>query len=136
MRYKYLDDLTSDVLFEAYGKTQKEVFENSAEAMFGIICKLKQVKPEKAIDVEASGENPKELLFNWLQKLIALVDIEEMFFSKFEIINIDNNKLTAKAYGETTSPEKGETVVKSVTYYKFSLEETKDRWKSVISVDI
>jgi SHS2 domain-containing protein len=29
MKYKQIEDLTSDVLFEAYGKDLKEVFENS-----------------------------------------------------------------------------------------------------------
>ena len=28
-KFKIIDDLTSDVLFEAYGKDMKELFENS-----------------------------------------------------------------------------------------------------------
>ena len=36
MKYKFIDSLTSDVMFEAYGKTFKELFENAALALFSI----------------------------------------------------------------------------------------------------
>ena len=38
-----------------------------------------------SVDVEVKGEDKEDLLFNWLQEIIAAVDIEEKFFSKFEI---------------------------------------------------
>jgi SHS2 domain-containing protein len=59
-----------------------------------------------------------------------------MFFSKFDIKKISENSLTAEIWGEPISPEKGETVVKAVTYYKFKLEKIKDRYKATISLDI
>ena len=46
-KYKFLDDITSDVMFEAYGKDLKELFENAAEALFSVICKIKKVKPKE-----------------------------------------------------------------------------------------
>ena len=85
MKYKFIDDLTSDVMFEAYGKDMKEVFENSAEAMFTVICQVDKVGQGKSRKVEVKGKDEKELLLNWLQELIALVDTEGMFFSRFEI---------------------------------------------------
>ena len=120
MKYKFIDDLTSDVMFEANGKDLKELFENSALALFSVICKLDKVKEKKSIKVKVDGENLDDLLFNWLQELIALVDIEEMFFSKFEIIEINENKLKAEVSGEGITKEKGETVVKALTKYNFN----------------
>ncbi len=135
-KYKFVDDLTSDVMFEAYGRDVKEVFENSAEAMFSVICRVKDVAQRKIVKVEVSGNGPEDLLINWLQELIALVDTEGMFFSKFEIIEIGDNGLTARIYGEPMRPEKGETVVKAVTYYKFALEATQFGYKATVSLDI
>jgi len=135
-KYKFIDDLTSDVMFEAYGKNLKELFKNSALALFSIICEIKKVGEEKTIDIEVNGDSLEELMVNWLQELIALVDTDELFFSRFEIMEINENNLKAKAYGEPISPEKAGIVVKGVTYYKLKLEKIKDIYKATISLDI
>lgn len=136
MKYKFIDDITSDVMYEAYGKDLKELFENSALALFSIICQVDKVEPKEVVEVEVNADKAEELMIEWLQKLIALVDTEEKFFSKFEIEEIDEKHLKAKIYGETISPEKGETVVKSVTYHKYKFEETPEGYKVMVSFDI
>lgn len=136
MKYKFVDDLTSDVLFEAYGKDLKGLFENAAFALFSVMCQIEKVKPELKKDVEVGGEDVKDLMFNWLQKLISLVDTEEMFFSKFEITEIDGKRLKAECFGEGITREKGGTHVKAVTYYKFNLEKTDRGYKVTVSLDI
>ncbi|MAG08232.1 archease [Candidatus Woesearchaeota archaeon] len=135
-KYKFINDLTSDVLFEAYGKSLKEVFENAALALFSVICQIKKVNPKDIEEFEIKGDNEEELMFNWLQGLIAIVDTEQKFFSKVEIEEIDKTHVTAKLYGEPITPEKGETVVKAVTNYKYSFKKTKDGYKAVVSLDI
>ena len=126
----------SDVYYEAYGKTTKEVFENAAVAMFEIICKIEQVEPKKTITVEVKGDDEKSLLYNWLQELIAQVDIEEMFFSKFNILKIDDCHLLAEISGEEISQEKGNTVVKAVTNFKFDLKKSDSNYLATVSLDI
>lgn len=135
-KYKFIEDLTSDVMFEAYGKTEKELFENSGQALFSVICDIKQVKPAESLQVSVKGRDLKDLLLNWLQKLIALVDTEEMFFSSFKIQKISRTSLKAEVGGEPISPEKSGTLVKGVTYYNFALEKTKKGWKARVVCDI
>ena len=136
MKYEFIDDLTSDVLFYAYGKDLKEVFENSALAMFTIICDVGKVKQEKTVNVDVEGMDESSLLYNWLQELIALVDTEECFFSSFNITEISSKKLKAEIFGESLVQEKGQTVVKAVTNYKFGLEKSKEGYKASVSLDI
>ncbi|MDD5254053.1 MAG: archease [Candidatus Nanoarchaeia archaeon] len=136
MSFKIIEDLTSDVMFEAEGKTLKELFESSAKALFSIICKLDKVKAKTPKKIEIKANNLEELMFNWLQKLIAMVDIEEMFFNKFEIEEISEKKLKAKVYGSEIKPETGETVVKAVTNYKFKVWKEKDKYIARIVLDI
>ena len=135
-KYKFIDDLTSDVMFEAYGKDLKELFENSAIALSSVICDVEKVGEEKSFSVELKGDSTEELMVNWLQEIIALVDTEEMFFSRFDIIEISENNLKANIYGEPISPEKAGVVVKGVTYYKLKLEKIKDIYKATVSLDI
>ncbi len=134
--YKFVKDLTSDVLFEAYGKTPRELFENAAKALLSVICQIEKVKPAKELAVEVKGKDIKELMFNWLQELISAVDVEGMFFSRFVVEKINDKSLKAKIYGESVATEKGETVVKAVTYYKFNVEKTKEGYKATVSLDI
>ena len=135
-KYRFIQDLTSDVLFEAYGKTKQELFANAASALFSVICKINKIKPAKVKIIKVKGANLKELLFNWLQELIVLVDTEQLFFSRFAIEKINDKSLRAKIYGEPITPEKGETVVKAVTYYRFNVTETAKGYKSTVSLDI
>ncbi|MFH1066038.1 MAG: archease [Nanoarchaeota archaeon] len=135
-KYKIIDDLTSDVMFEAYGKGLKELFSNSAVAMFSVICDAEKVKPLKAVVVNINGDNAPDLLYKWLSMLVALVDTKAMFFSKFEILEIDDKHLKAKVYGEPITPEKGQTVVKAVLYYGFKLEKTKKGYVARVGCDI
>jgi len=135
-KYRFIDDLTSDVMFEAYGKDLKEVFANAAEAMFTVISQIKKVKPEKSVEIEARAENASKLMIAWLQELIAAVDIQGMFFSKFEILEISEKRIKARCWGEKASQEKGETVVKAVTYYKFLFEKGEEGYRTRVALDI
>jgi len=136
MKYEFIKGLTSDVVFRAYGKDAKELFENAAEAMASVICQIGKVSPKIAKSVEVKGEDLKDLLYNWLQEIIALVDTAEMFFSRFEIEEISDCKLKAKIYGEPMTPDKGETVVKAVTYHNFNLKETENGYEVTVNLDI
>lgn len=136
MKYKFIDEIKSDVMFEAYGSNLKELFENAAEALLSVICKIKQVKAKEAEEFEMKGENLEELMITWLQGIIAVVDTEQKFFSKVEVEEIDENHVIAKLKGEPIKPELGETVVKAVTYYKYKLEKTDKGYKVRVSLDI
>ncbi|HID94084.1 MAG TPA: archease [bacterium (Candidatus Stahlbacteria)] len=139
MRYKFLDDLTSDVMFEAYGETLEEVLENAALAMFSVVCDIKRVRPLRSMRVEVSSKDEKSLLHNWLSKLLTDSEIEGLFLSKFNIHKIernDNLHLYATASGEEASPEKGGTVVKGVTYYGLKLEKIRSGYRAQVALDI
>ena len=136
MKYKFLDDLTSDVCFEVYGKDLKELFANAAEALFSVICDIEKIEAQPKQLVKVQADNIEELLINWLQELIALVDIEHVFYSKFDIKEIDEQHVVAECHGEEATPSKSGTVVKAVTYYKFRLEQDKKGYKATVSLDI
>ena len=136
MKYKILEDLTSDVMFEAYGKDLKEVFSNAAQALLSIICKIKEVESTKSINIKVKAKNPSELMFSFLQEIIAQVDLKTMFFSKITITKINKTSLEAKLYGEPIVPEKGETVVKALTNYKYEFKKTKNGYKVTAVFDI
>ena len=136
MKFKIIDEVTAEIGFESYGKNPKELFENSALALFTIMCDIKKVKPSRSEKISLKADNLQELMFSWLQQLIALVDIEEMFFSKFKINKINEKQLEATIYGEEVSPRKGKIVVKSVTNHRFKVEKNNKGYKATVVLDI
>jgi SHS2 domain-containing protein len=136
MKYKFIEDLTSDVVFEAYGKDLEELFANAAYALFSVICQIEKIEQKIEKKIEVKGEGTKDLMFNWLQKLIEVVDIDNLFLSKFEVKEIGDTHLKVLCHGEEADPKKGGTLVKAVTYYKFNLEKTGRGYKVTVSLDI
>jgi len=145
-KYKFIDDLTSDVMFEAYGKTLPQLFANAAEAMFSVICQLGKIGQKESRQLTVEAESPEKLVVAWLQKLIGMVDTDELFFSRFDVQSVKEIRdhapenqiwqLKARVHGEPITPEKGETVVKAVTNYGFKFEKGKDGYKVTVSLDI
>ncbi|MBU2561639.1 MAG: archease [Nanoarchaeota archaeon] len=135
-RYKFIEGVTSDVMFEAYGRTLKDVFANAAEALFSVMCRIEAVEPSEEKRIEVDADSVDDLMVNWLQSLIAAVDIDGMFFSKFRITEIGDTHLVAFVSGEPVSMEKGKTVVKAVTYHQYNFEKTTEGYKVRVSLDI
>ncbi|MCF7862333.1 archease [Candidatus Woesearchaeota archaeon] len=136
MKYEYIDDITSDVKFRAYGNNLKELFENAALALANIFCESDKIQNRKTIEISVEGTDRSDLMVNWLTNIIAEVDIEEMFFCGFEIVEVSNTILRAKAFGDDISPELGGTVAKAVTNFNFELKETKEGFMVQVVIDI
>lgn len=136
MKYRLIDDVTSDVVFEAYGRDLAGLFENAAMALSSIICQIEEIGKSVSKKIELEGDDVKDLMFNWLQKIIEMVDVDGLFFSRFRIEDISKTKLNAVCYGEESDPGKGGVLVKAVTYHRFNVEKTDDGYKATVSLDI
>jgi SHS2 domain-containing protein len=137
--YKFLDDLTSDVMFEAYGVTFEEMLENAATAMFSVICNIKNVQPIQSIGIKFCVNSWEDALYEWLSLLLTQSEIKGLFLSKFEVKIKETNStimVSGKAWGEPISREKSGTVVKGITYYGFSVKKTPTGYKSRVAIDI
>ena len=64
MRYEYLEH-TADIKFQAFGKTMKEAFSNSAYAMMNVIFEEK-VREKIIKKIKINGIDEKSLLYNFL----------------------------------------------------------------------
>ena len=85
MTYKFIEGITSDVMFEAEGKDLAGMLEQASLALFDVVCQRKKVKAENKIKISAEGRDEKELVYAWLSALLSESDANEIFFSKFEV---------------------------------------------------
>lgn len=140
VRYEYLDEVTSDQMFRAYGKTLEEVLVHSAMAMFGVMYNLEEVEVEDSVNIEAKGASEEQLLYNWLSNLLVEFEVEGVFFSDFSVdsINrIEDEKIQVfgTARGSRTMPQL-QTQIKGVTLHRFSLEKSDVQFIATVVVDI
>lgn len=137
-KFEFIEGLISDVMFKAYGKNIEELLENAALAVFNVVCDIEKVEAKKSIEIIVEGDNEEELMYNWLSELLTRHEIENMFFSKFDVKIEKKNgfRAIAKVYGESIKIENILTVVKAVTYHEFSVKKEKDKWIATVVLDI
>lgn len=137
--YKFIEDLTSDVMFIAEAPDLASLLEESSKAIFDVVCQRAKIREKMSVDVRAEGRDAGKLLYNWLSQLLTESDAGELFFSRFEVTVKkvgDAYVAEGRAFGEPYSQDKGGTVVKGVTLYGFKVEKTKDGYRARVACDI
>ena len=140
MKYRFLDH-TADTMFEAYGNSVEELFENSGLATEEIMVDIKTLDIDDNYDIILTSDSLEELLYEFLSELIFVKDTEGLLFKKFEVTILHKKKkyeLFAKCEGEKLDREKHELRddAKAVTKHEFIVEQRNKTWFANVIVDI
>jgi SHS2 domain-containing protein len=139
-RFEYVDEVTSDQMFRAYGESLSDVLVNAAMATFGIMYDLADVEVGRHVKVEATGATEEQLLYSWLSNLLAEFDVQGVFFADFSIQRIERDKKgNLHALGEaggSRKPPQLRTLVKGITLHRFALERNDGQYKASVVVDV
>ena len=135
-KFKFLEH-TADVKFQAFGKNLEEVFENSALAMFKVMSD-KKIKPLVKKKIKVNGKDLENLLYNFLEELIFLLDSKNFFLAKINKIKINEKKLTAEAEISGDNVEEYETKldVKAITYNEMFVKKIGKDWVAQVVLDV
>src|SRR4030042_1287337 len=136
--YKFIEDLTSDVMFIAEAPDLASLLEESSKAVFDVVCQRNKIVERVSVAIKAEGVDAGKLLYEWLSQLLTESDAQELFFSRFEVaVKKVGDKYVAegRVFGEPYSQEKGGTVVKGVTLYGFKVEKTKSGYSARVACD-
>lgn len=122
-RFEIIDH-TADIGIIAYGRDEKEVFATAAYAMFSLIAELDGVDGTLCREIEVTADDKEALLVAWLNELLYLFDTEHVIFNGFEVMNLEERRLRANAYGEKFDPLRHvlKTQVKAATYHMLKVE--------------
>lgn len=125
-RFEFLEHV-SDAYVAAYGRSLEEAFENAALAMFDTMADTSTIEPKISDSFQLKAHDEYALLYSWLETLLLKFETEMKLYSQFNVTSIDRDNgtltLSAKAQGETYSPEKHrpKVEVKAVTYHKMEI---------------
>lgn len=135
MKFKFLEH-TADIKFQAFGKSEEELFENCALALRDSIYHGIKVKENKRKTIKAEGKDYESLMYNFLEEIIYLLDAEDFLIVKVEKIKIDKLKLKAIIVGDKASDYKFTNPVKAVTYNEMFVKEEHGKWTSQVVLDV
>ena len=136
-QYEFIDQ-TADIGIRVYGKDLKELFANAAFAMFDIIADLEGMKTSVTVEIRKDAPNREELLIIWLDELLYNFYTKGLIFSKFEILELDDNRISAKAVGRHIGENKNrlKTEIKAATYHELKIENKDNLWQTQLIFDV
>jgi len=141
MKNYELIEHTADIGIRVRAKDLKELFRNTALAMFEIMAEEKSSvtrhqSPVKRIMIKQKAQDLEELFVNWLNELLSLSSTKELIFSDFKINKLDKNNLEAEAEGEDIKNYKVNMEVKAATYHQLKIEDKGDFWQAEVIFDV
>ena len=136
MKRFQLIEHTADIGMVAYGRSLAEAFANAAYGLFSIIAELKTVKEIESRQLELNEDDTEALLFEWLNRLIYLFDVEMLLLKRFDVTDFDGRGLKAICYGEKYDPSRHQlkTGVKSATYHILKVDKEKNQVQVIFDV--
>ncbi len=136
---------TADVLIEAWGRTLEESLEEAARAVYEVITDTSKIKPHVRIEVETEGIDLYNLIYRWIEAMLAYTDSEGLVFGLFRVCRVEEGddekpwRIQSIIWGEKFDPERHEhrTIVKAMTYAQMEVKREGDGcWKTQFVVDI
>jgi SHS2 domain-containing protein len=136
MKFKFLPH-TADIKFQAFGKNFKEVFENSALALFKIFYDRK-VKEKKLFKIKVKGNDFESLLYNFLEEFLVLFDSKNFLPSKIKNLRLNEKKfkINTEVLGDDSKNYKLSEYVKAITYNEMFVKKIKNKFISQVVVDV
>ena len=137
-KYQFLEH-TADAKFQAFGRSLEEAFENAAYALVSLMWEREKIGRKIQHSVKVEGRDLEQLLVNFLEEILYLLDSRMYLLHSVEKIQIqkiaevyaldalflgDDNGNQYQPYGD----------VKAITYNEMKIH-TKNRFMVQVVVD-
>jgi SHS2 domain-containing protein len=134
-RYELIEH-TADMGLIAYGNDLSEAFANAAYGLFSIMADLGQVKEKESRLIELKEEDVETLLFEWLNHLLYVFDVDMLLLKRFDIEHFDGSGLKATCHGEKYDPARHRLKrgVKSATYHMLKVDRERNQVQVIFDV--
>ncbi len=129
---------TADMGIEAKGDSLAALFRQAALGLRQILTCCTDIRHREEIQVEVRAQDPEELLVNWLNELLFLLEVRQLLPADFVIDSISDSRLRARVQGEFLDAERHflEREIKAVTYHQIRVEQRAGGWRARFFVDL
>lgn len=136
-RYRILNR-SSDLVVKVSGKTQAELFANSAFALFDLITDIEKVQMQDRLPLEVEGVNGDDLMVNWMRELLYLFQVSGYLLKEFQVHETKENYVRGEVIGEKFDPDRHEIQrdIRSVVTHQCRMEKTGDQWTAQVMFEL
>jgi SHS2 domain-containing protein len=129
---------TADIAYRIFGDSLAEIYVNAAHALVATMTDRRLLRIRETRDIEVEAPDREALLVNWLNYLLYLYDVDGFWGRDFDILELDDNSLKARARGEKYDPERhaGKTAVKAATYHYLEITPRDHGWQATVIFDL
>lgn len=129
---------TADAGLEIWSHDLKGLFIQAGLALSSLMTDLKHINVEQSFSVSVRADTIEELLVNWLNEIIYLTDVKDVFIKEFNIQMITHQEIKAELGGEAIDPNKHFLLseVKAATYHNLLVTEKNGCYCATIIVDL
>lgn len=129
---------TADIGVRIFGRDMRELFENAAFAVFDIAADLEGLECDVEEDFELAADSCEVLLVSWLDELLYKFYTSHIIFSRFEITELTDRSLKAKAFGRDIGRNRNrlKTEIKAATYSDLAIKKSEDGYSAEIILDV
>lgn len=139
MGFRYAEEgPTADLTVDAWGGSLGEAFSYAALAMFNAMTPLEVVEEAETRAFDAEGDDLGSLLFNFLDELLYLHEVDLIVFSAIDVEADEGNfSLHAECRGERFDLERHEQgiAIKAVTFHNMAIERVEGGWSVRVVLD-
>lgn len=129
---------TADMGFRVRGSTLEELFVRAAEALVAIAVDASRAEARERRRVECSGATLEELVVNWLNEVLWLLDGTRFVPVRFEDVSVAGGAAKGAVWGEARGDERHppRIVVKAATYHQLVIRAHNGGWEAEVFLDI
>ena len=123
---------------EVTGTTLEELYAGAALALFDLLTDLSSVRAGVSREIVVSGEDPAELLVNFLRETLYSWNGDGFLMKSCLIREVKPQRLKALLRGEPFDPARHRILkeIKAVTYHQASVEKMGDGWVARVIFDV
>ncbi len=133
-----LFDHTADLGIEVSGNTVEELYAGAAMALFDLLTDAMAIRVTGVREIAVEGEDPADLLVNFLRELLAAWNTEGFLGGECTIREVTPRRLIALLGGEPYDPARHriKQEIKAVTYHQSSVRQTARGWVARVIFDV
>lgn len=127
----------ADIGIRGLGNSLDEAFEMAGIAITAVVTDPNTIPTDVEVNLSINEADQDMLFFEWVNQIIYIMDTKKMLFSKFDI-QMNNNSLNAKLYGQEVAKINGDFAVeiKGATFTELKVAKENEQWVAQCVVDI
>jgi len=131
-------DHTSDLRIRITGESQADLFQKAGLALADLICDPNTLTPAEALTIEIEGDDPADLMVNYLRELLYQWTGNEKLIKMVYILDLSDTALSARIVTTRYAPRHHTILneIKAVTYHQIEVIPTDSGWRATVVFDI